>query len=528
MSGNLLVVDDELDILEGLAEMYEHELEEITIYTANNARKALLLLEKIRFDVVVTDINMPKMNGLALFKEIRRGWPQCRVIFLTGFREFDHLYEINKHKDVEYVLKSETDEVLIQVVKDAFTSIEDMLTAQETAQIEVMNDTQSQYIKAQLARYLTENNQSDVAILEQFAHTYCFDKKNPLFFFFLRMDEGNTKKLWEIDQEIFLLLKEFFPTTLNVYYQSVNDKIGLLLIQARSSAESSSYQQQYTNSIGALSYVQEKLGIAYQISLSFITMDAIQLSDLAKCYIEATLLSYRYLRNQSQSILRKELIEQSSLCEPDIKKMMFELNMTIERKDYERFEQQMDCIFDAILQAPSEASAKAIYQGAMGVFFSYLLKMHTLTDDVPLFVPYVDKVQAIKTLVRRAKRMTIFDKQTSEIVGADESIRKVLNYIEDHIDGDLSLNVLAEVCYLNPSYLSRMFKKSTGEKISDYVSLKRIEIARKLLIYSQLKVNEIGQKVGYQTPHSFTRLFKKIEGISPIEYRDRYGGYEKV
>lgn len=80
--GNLLIVDDEPDILESLEEMFKYESGlDIDVYVAKSATNAVRLLEKIKFDVVMTDIKMPGMNGIELFKLIKENWPKCRVIF---------------------------------------------------------------------------------------------------------------------------------------------------------------------------------------------------------------------------------------------------------------------------------------------------------------------------------------------------------------------------------------------------------------------------------------------------------------
>lgn len=526
MAGNLLLVDDELDILEGLADLYEVELEDVTIYTANNAKKALALLEKIRFDVVVTDINMPKMNGVELFKKIREGWPQCRVIFLTGYREFDHLYEINKHSEVAYVLKSETDDTLIQVVKDAFMSIERMLQEQsKLVQLSDLEETQYRYISSELSHTLSKNRPIDSIFLNEFCQHFNFNREIPCFFFFFKLDPENKKELWEFDSEINSVLTEFVPTGLRFFYQAVDAKQGILVIQPYTN-EPDKFHKYYVNAIGALTYLQEKLVNTDNLSLSLITSQKIaSIEEIVQIYQEFVVLSYRALKDRSQSIIRKELIEFHLIPNVEIKKVIYQLSRMLEEKNQENFEQEMDKILDIMLLSDSEMECQELYQGVSGVLFTALIKEQALPEAMAIYVPYSTRIEAIKTLIARARLLSsLYEKQPNNY-RIDEAVEKVINYITENLAGDLSLNVLAEVCYLNPSYLSRIFRKETGSKISDFVSLKRIDLAKYLLLNSQMKVNEIGQKIGYHTPHSFTRLFKKIEGMSPIEYRDRYGKY---
>ena len=80
-----MIVDDELEILEWLKELFCYDCDrKLDVYGANSGKKALQLLNEVSFDVVLTDIKMPGMDGVALFRKIKENWPKCKVIFLTG------------------------------------------------------------------------------------------------------------------------------------------------------------------------------------------------------------------------------------------------------------------------------------------------------------------------------------------------------------------------------------------------------------------------------------------------------------
>jgi two-component system response regulator YesN len=98
-------------------------------------------------------------------------------------------------------------------------------------------------------------------------------------------------------------------------------------------------------------------------------------------------------------------------------------------------------------------------------------------------------------------------------------ILKINQYIAEHLDGDLSLVSLAEVVYLNPSYLSILYKKSAGKNLSEYIAELRVEKSKELLARSALKIHEIAIAVGFGTAGYFTRFFKKHVGVTPQDYR---------
>lgn len=97
----------------------------------------------------------------------------------------------------------------------------------------------------------------------------------------------------------------------------------------------------------------------------------------------------------------------------------------------------------------------------------------------------------------------------------------LVEYITEHYkDKDISLTMVADHFDVNPSYLSRYFKEQFGENFLDYLSRYRINISKKYLHGTDLKIQEIAELVGYSSANSYIRVFKKYEGVSPSKYRE--------
>lgn len=105
----------------------------------------------------------------------------------------------------------------------------------------------------------------------------------------------------------------------------------------------------------------------------------------------------------------------------------------------------------------------------------------------------------------------------------EEIIGRAQLYICENFDRDLSLDLLAEVVHLNPSYLSRLFKEITGQNLSAYITDVRMEKAAQLLDQTDLRVHEVMEAVGYQKSQHFARLFREKYGVTPKEYRKNGG-----
>ncbi len=100
------------------------------------------------------------------------------------------------------------------------------------------------------------------------------------------------------------------------------------------------------------------------------------------------------------------------------------------------------------------------------------------------------------------------------------SVAKVVNYIHNNIDADLSLVRMADLVNYNPAYLSRLFKESMDINLYDYILGMRMNKAVELLLKSNDKIQDIAQAVGYDSSPSFARAFRKYTGKTPSEYRE--------
>ena len=119
-----------------------------------------------------------------------------------------------------------------------------------------------------------------------------------------------------------------------------------------------------------------------------------------------------------------------------------------------------------------------------------------------------------------------FDKNKNEhkklsINAADELCFQIMHYIDTHIHAITNLADLSRVFRFNYSYLSKLFKNTTGKTISDYYQTRRLDTARLLIIEKKLKINQIAETLNYSSLYSFSKAFKSKYGVSPSHYLDR-------
>jgi two-component system response regulator YesN len=126
------------------------------------------------------------------------------------------------------------------------------------------------------------------------------------------------------------------------------------------------------------------------------------------------------------------------------------------------------------------------------------------------------RMWSMQVLGRAAEYMGGLGKDVSQ------TVVKVRQFIDENLHLDLNRETIAEQVYLNPAYLSRLFRKETGQSLTDYMVDHRLAKAKVELARTSVKISDIASSVGYCNFSHFSKLFKKMTGMTPQEYRRRH------
>ncbi|MCI5648743.1 MAG: helix-turn-helix domain-containing protein [Fusicatenibacter sp.] len=120
-------------------------------------------------------------------------------------------------------------------------------------------------------------------------------------------------------------------------------------------------------------------------------------------------------------------------------------------------------------------------------------------------------------------KIALFEKRVSTAAATEKheerTITGITRYLQEHLSEEISLSVLAEEFHLNPQYISQLFKSEIGVGFLAYFTNIRMEKAKKLLLTTSLSITEVANQAGYGDYRVFTKVFKKLEGITPSQYR---------
>ncbi|MFS0872460.1 response regulator [Paenibacillus xylanilyticus] len=175
----------------------------------------------------------------------------------------------------------------------------------------------------------------------------------------------------------------------------------------------------------------------------------------------------------------------------------------------------------AVLIMSGYADFNYVHQAIKLGVVDYLLKpidKEQLLQTVQKALLVSEQQRRIQTMQKMVDPKLIDVRERREQRG-DTPIGEALAYIEAHLGENMTMREIADSLHLNSSYFSVLFKEQVGLNFSEYLTRKRIQRAKELLVQTALPISEVAERVGYQTDKYFIKVFKSLEGLSPSKYR---------
>ncbi|MGG6311932.1 response regulator transcription factor [Paenibacillus macerans] len=530
----LLIVDDEPFILDGLVDLFQ-ENEDLDIYSAASGDKALELLSRTRMDIVLSDIRMPGTSGLELQKEIQKQWPYCKLVFLTAHSEFTYAYQAIQNNAVGYVLKSEGEEAIVEAVNRCIREIRRERQTQEFIK------ENEDYIASALPMLqsacllkLLEGEPAEEYLRDFGKYRIRLNPDTPAVLVALRLDKKTLRGTSHNQLHLFLQIKAVFQKYLSDiftgYEATFEGKNMIWVLQPNGERQGLLYLKETLEIVQA--HCREALGA----SVSVIYDDYAEWRELPGRFSSVKLILNQMTVNEDELVLANSRFyleqkgEDDERPEQDTerKKRLSLLRSCLEEEEDEQFFRTLGELLNEDA-GPRDALLNnlELYHALTDMLLSYInarklsKELFADQDHFELFYRFRDKSAMENGIVKLAGR--IFElRQRKQATHGRNFAAKIKHYIAGHLSEDLSLAALAERFYINPVYMSRLYKQTTGSNLTDYITFKRIEHSERLLRETEIKIHQIAKESGYDSAAYFTRVFKKQNGITPNEYRARY------
>ena len=498
---------------------------------ASDGELAFPLIQKTRPDILITDIKMPFVDGLALSRLVKKELPETEIIILSGYEEFDYAKEAIQIGVARYLLKPINGETLLQEI-DSVAEI-------------ILDKQKEKEIREKYQREMEENSLRDQMNLFQHLVTGDCSMEELLsvadkldlkimapWYSIVLLKIQSMKHDYEeysgsivvVDERIAKLAE---PEHVLIFDRALEGRA--FLFKADSEDELLAYQKEY------LGDVKEVLsGYANLRYFGGIGTPVNRLREIPASFEDAShAFAHRYLVAES-CILDSSLLMQEGAAENEDFRISAVNPEQIDRTKMQEFLRTGD--LDEVVYFVDEFFGK-LDGGAMK---SRIFRQYITMDAYFSIVDFLkglglqkdeieapdqdssilqDEKSAMDYIVRiMEKALVLREKKASSRY--EDVVSEVIHYIEDnYAQEELSLNLLASHVNFSPNHLSMIFSQQTGQTLIRYLTDYRMNRAKELLRCSSKKSSEISMEVGYKDPHYFSYLFKKTQGMTPTQYR---------
>lgn len=543
---NILIVDDERYIVNYLFSLVEeHIKEDVYIEKAYSAPDALNVLSETKIDLILLDIHMPGCTGLELAQKVNASWPRCHIIFLTAYDNFEYVYQANHFASTSYLLKTESDETILAEIQKHIDLIN-----QESQTALLINDAKN---KDRLLTHLLQQNILMELVsghdlthmkneLQLTGSDFQLDLSKPVYMGYMSVHLRSIDEYQSNLSSLILAYLGPIEKLLNGSFRSsvLNLKHGRMLLFFQPNDD---FRDAIPSELAFLKGFAEDL-MNYSITMLHWNLnlvlypDAVKWNQVSNIYYQ--LIQHPEIQNlktnwPSSSVTvytKNEVSNPFHKASPDTKvqteRQLQALSFSLYQNTSAEYFKALDQLAKECCRLKSMHSLDAIhiYLCISTSLISYISLYHLqekLASRIAIYPLY--HLAEFTTWDDAFHYLEDFSKHMFDLLSANANdkseavIRKIKDYIKEHLSESISLSSLSAIVNYNETYISRLFKQSTGVKLSEYIYQERIAKAKYLLSTSSASMQAISAAIGFDSPQYFSLVFKKSVGITPSEYQ---------
>ena len=531
---SVVVVDDEkwmISLIKRLIDVPQVEI----VGETQKSREALELIRRTKPDVVITDIRMPGMNGLELVEELKKEFQDMDFIMVSGYQDFEYAYQALKLGVCEYLLKPVKQEELRQTLEKLVRKKMPGGLAGQDGSDNGLADGDKYSRRKDFMRRIVNGMVEPVSVerVEQIRTSGLFQ------------EEGMYKQgiMVKIDN-----LRGTQPVTINdmnryvvgicenmkgdleksaVDVEYITDKdTGYLLIfhdndvQMRNILQKrcSIYIKEENLKYGGYLAVTAGIG-SLQEDFKDVPMSFYHAQQALRSRIECgcgECFTYNG-RNQwnGQKILMEEDLDQFIQC-------LHGLDRTGAQAEWQNYFGRIE------IPEGKGGYYFALAEQALNMIEMELCSLVDFPPDFPESRKYKEALDSCGKKEQLSMILSTYLGEAMDFCGEKlrskegKLIRLAKDFVMENYSKPIGLNEVAGVVSLNPVYFSTVFKEQTGENFTVFLQNVRISKAKELLKNTRLTIKKVAEQVGYIDEKYFSRLFIKVTGVKPVEYRKFY------
>ena len=532
----VVLVEDEIVVREAIKRNVDWEANGFRFAgEAPDGELAYALIKEKKPDLIISDIKMPFMDGLELSRLIRSEMPDIKIVILTGYNDFEYAQQALRLGVSEYLLKPVSGAEITNILKN-FHRIMQEEEDQQTFIKQYKNDMaemESLKKKHFFENWMEEKTQLNELLEKAVDLSIPLSAKSYNIILYHIYNDSDLEPFHKMAGQI---QKKVEDTLLDdskalLFDRGIEGSVILIKGDDQKSAEEVS--KQLANQLAAL--FRSENNLQYYIAIGKQTE---RLGCVPASFNTANkVFAWRFLAESDQIVYADQTVR--PYWYPD-------QSVNLSTLDISKIDKTM---IDRFLRSGDKAQAELLVTelfanlGKTGMD-SYLLRQYIVMDIYITASAFLGELGVDQSLFfQRCGRI-------EQIVGDIDSLEKTRHYLVDILrhcislrneasqkryeillkqsmefisnnynDDNISLNSVAATVNVSPTYFSAIFSQSMGITFIEYLTSVRMEKARELLCCTAYKTSEIAYKVGYNDPHYFSHLFKKINGLTPREFR---------
>ncbi|NBD24681.1 response regulator transcription factor [Paenibacillus glycinis] len=509
MNGTLLIVEDQAFFRKGLRKLIEeHAIGWTVIGEAENGREAVSLIASHPPDLILTDIRMPGMDGIALAEHVHRNRLDIALIMLTGHEDFKYAQAALRYGAIDFLLKPCNEETLIGVLRKAYEHVQGKRQQQQRL-LAGERSNQESLLRAHLLR-LPHDKAAAAQAVER-----CLRRE----LLFVRVASYRPADKQYRQQDMGLLQFALFNIIAELLEGSGSRWSSIPLAFDRFALfVDGPYPEGFEASAEAS--VRRFLGLRMEV------MPAGRLEkpgDLLAAY-------ERFLPGPEPHAGSSDIAAGPALDAPErqskAKELQVQLSSEIALGRPDRLKRMLEQAIRRLSSlVPEDAKLEALTL-ALAMKAAARQSFDAGADD-PAFG---GRLEVLRQTSGSAQTAAWAEREAEAFLAAygdwrsgknRNAVMRALDYLEGHYMESCTLNEMAERFYISSAYFSKLFKKETGDNFSTYLTRLRMRKAAMLLLNTDMKVFEIASAVGYDDPNYFTNVFRMLYRLSPSDYRKR-------
>lgn len=493
----LLIVDDSFDQREVIKFFVAQRAEKWLIHEAKHGREGWLMFQKEPYDLVITDVKMPFMDGHELAHLIKNDKPETPLLFISGYEDFHFVKKALQLQAVDYLLKPlEPDTFKVQIEK-ILSIVHTQKSQQEQNQLH-----DRRYLKETLTKIFLGLPWGNLSAEEQSIAQFYLNDNDQFTILPLPKDTNNQVHFLAslIHEEPDIGFIPIHPTHLIFFDSTRSIKESLL-----------------KKKIHTLFWNH------FQMHPTFVTSARIQHPFAVYSIYQSLLSSYKHSFYPNEK-------KQTCLLLPDHHYIVktgipLKIRTYMQQGDINKMTQLIRMVYASFEASSSESPTTAKFYFAT-LYQTLVEDAHGLVEVTSLSqelnrILEADSLEAAMIVVEELLQFIKENVNLTEDGHSSGYIRQVKHFIFSNFHQELSLEILAKEVNLNPNYLSALFSKYEGMVLTKYIKSYRIMQAQKKLKNSSYSIQSISKQVGFNHYSYFCKTFREIVGMTPHAYRKK-------